>query len=138
MNDESGFTLMETLLAIALLLICTGVAGGLVYNSRRIIGNTRERSGQYYRQLHLEKLIRESVEGVSIPYWEGNEHGIIAAREAIENALFIAGYKTGFELEPIKDSFGRIRGIRCRCFLDGYEYEGFGLFASVSLERIDQ
>ena len=135
MKNEAGFTLMETLCAIALLLICAGAAGGLAYNSRRVTGDVKERSHQYYRQLQIERLIREAVENVSIPYWEEDEKGITIARDAIEKALSGAGYKSGFEMEPLKDSLGRVRGVSCRFLFDGHEYEGAGLFASIPLER---
>ena len=129
---------METLCAITLLLICAGAAGGLVFNTRRITGNVRERAIRQYRRLQIERLIREAAEEVSVPYWEEDEKGIRTARETIEKALTEAGYRIGFELETIKDGAGRIRGVNCRCLVDGYEYEGAGLFASVPLQGINR
>ena len=134
-KDESGFTLMETLCAIALLLICAGAAGGLAHSARRITGTIRERSVRQYRQLRIERIIREAAEEISVPYWAEETRGLTAAREAVEKALLEAGYKAGVELEALKDSGGRIRGINSRCRIDGQEYEAYGLFASVPLER---
>lgn len=135
MKNEDGFTLMETLCAITLLLICAGAAGGLAYNTRRVTSDVKEHSRQHYRQIQIERLIREAIENISIPYWEEDEKGITAAREAIEKALLGAGYKNGFEIKTLKDGTERIRGVSCRFFVDGQEYEGAGLFASISLER---
>ena len=135
MKDESGFTLMETLCAIALLLICAAAAGGLAYNARRITGTISERSALQYRRLRIERLIRETAENVSVPYWKEGVDGLSEAREAIEKALLEAGYKTRVECDALKDRSGRIRGVITRCSIDGREYEGSGLFASVPLER---
>jgi len=135
MKDESGFTLMETLCAIAILLICAGIAGGFVYNSRRIADTVSERSVRQFRQLRIEKLIREAAEEVSVPYWAEDVRGVSAARQAIEKSLSDAGYKTGIELETIIDQYGRIRGVTGRCLIEDQEYEGRGLFSSVALRE---
>jgi prepilin-type N-terminal cleavage/methylation domain-containing protein len=134
-KDESGFTLMETLCAIALILACAGTAGGLAYSVRRISGSMQEHSSQQYLQLRIERLIREAVEGVSLPYWERDERGLQAAKEAVEKALSEAAYRSGVEFETIQDGMGRTRGVLCRCRIDGREYEALGLFASVPLAR---
>ena len=126
---------METLCAITLILICAGTAAGLVFNTRRITGNVREHALRQYRRLQIERLIREAAEEVTVPYWDEDEKGIHAARETIEKTLTEAGYRISFELETIYDDAGRIRGVNCRCLVEGYEYEGAGLFASVPLER---
>jgi prepilin-type N-terminal cleavage/methylation domain-containing protein len=134
-KDEKGFTLIETLCVISLLLICAGVAGSLSHSVRRITANIQSRSVQQYRQLQIERIIREAVEGVTVPYWDRDERGLSLAREAIENALSGAGYKVSIELEALTDNMSRIRGVICRCRVDGREYEGRGLFGSVPLVR---
>ena len=135
MKDESGFTLMETLCAIALFLVVAGAAGGLAYNTRRITDNVQQRSFKYFRQLRFEALVREAAENVSIPYWENEENALPLAREALAKALTKAGYNDGFTIETLKDNSGRIRGMRCFYFSDSHEYKGAGLFASIPLAR---
>jgi len=133
MKDQAGFTLMETLCAIALLLIFAAATGALMHNSRRITGIIGERSSRHYRQLHIERLIREAIEDVSIPYWSEDTLGIAAAREAIEKTLLDAGYNVAVELEVLQDNSGRIRGARWRSILAGQQNEIYGLFGSVPL-----
>jgi len=137
-KDEAGFTLMETLCAIALILICTGAAAGLAYNTRRIAGTIREQSIQQYRRLRIEELIRETAENISVPYWERDEQGFPMACKAVEKTLLEAGFNAGVEFEALRNDAGQLRGIRCRCFIDGKEYEGSGLFASVPLAKEDR
>ena len=135
MKNEAGFTLMETLCAVALVLICASAAGGLIYSARRITGDVHNRASRQFRHLQMERIIRETVESVAIPYWEEDGNGLREARHLIEKALSGAGYKIDLELVPVKDGFGRIRGVSCRCFFDVNEYEVAGLFASVPLVR---
>ena len=135
MKNEAGFTLMESLCVIALLLICSGVVGGTAYNTRRITGDIKERSAGQYRHIKIERLIREAAEGVLLPYWENDERGLIEARKAIETALSEAGYRVGVDLETLRDEPGRLRGIRCHCRIDGRKYEIPAFFSSVPLEK---
>ena len=135
MKDESGFTLIETLCAVALILIIAGAAGSLIFSSRRITDSVKVRSQQQFRQLRIERLVRETIEGVSIPFWEREEQALPLAREAVSLALSQAGFNYNFSTETLLDRTGRIRGIRCFFLIDGIEYEASGLFASVPLER---
>ena len=132
---DSGFTLMETLCAIALLLVCAGSSAGLIFNTRRITGTVRERSVLQYRMLRIERLIREAAEGISVPYWAEDAEGLPAAKAAIEKTLSEAGYKGIVEIDALKDHWGRIRGVTYRCRINGQDYEGSGLFASVPIEQ---
>jgi len=134
-KDESGFTFMETLCAIALILACAGAAGGLAHSVRRITGSIQERSNHHYQQLKTERLVREAIEGVTIPYWEQDERSLLPAKEAVQKVLQEAGYRVNIAFEPIQDSAGRIRGLRCRYQINDYEYDSIGLFASVPLVR---
>ena len=135
MNDQAGFTLIETLCAIALLLIFATAAGTLAHSSRRITGIIGQRSSSHYRQLHIERLVREAIEDVSIPYWADDTLGITAAREAIEKTLSDAGYNVAVDLEMLQDNSGRIRGTRWRSVIAGQQKEAYGLFATVPLVR---
>lgn len=124
---------METLCAIALIIICAGTVGGLIYSVRRITEDAKERSELQFQQLRIERLIREAIETVLMPYWEQDERGLSMARKTIESALSKSGYLIGIEYETLKDKAGRVRGVRCRYRINGKEYDCCGLFASVPL-----
>ena len=133
MKNESGFTFMETLCAIAIILACVGTAGGLAHSVRRITGSIKERSSLYFNQLRIERHIRESIEEISVPYWEQDERGLQIVRESVQKLL--PEDNSGIEFNPIVDSLGRIRGVRYRYRIDNREYDGLGLFASVPLAK---
>ena len=136
MTDESGFTLMETLCALAVILACVGAAGSLAHGARRITGGIQERSSLYLNQLRIEKLIRETIEGITVSYWEQDERGLQIARESVHNVLMETADYSIVDFKPIKDSLGRIRGVSYRYHIGGREYEGLGLFASVPLPLV--
>lgn len=137
MKHEAGFTVMETLCAMTLLLICAGAAGGLVYRARQGTEIVKERAEDQFKRLVIERIVRETAENVSVPYWEEGTRALPLAENAILSALRAAGYHGVLQSEALYDSHDRVRGVNCRYDLDGTVYEGMGLFASIPLERED-
>jgi prepilin-type N-terminal cleavage/methylation domain-containing protein len=138
MKDEAGFTMMETLCAMALVLVCAGAAAGLVYRARHSTERIKAHSADQFKRLVIERIIRESAEAVRVPYWEEATRAGSIAQSAIETALRAAGYRGALHSEPIYDRSDRLRGVHCRYDLEGRVYEGIGLFASIPLEREDR
>lgn len=134
MKDESGFTIMETLCAIALLVILAGISGTVIFNTRRITENIQTRADINFMQMRIETIIREVAEEIVLPYWEKDERALPLARVAITNELLKAGYEIDVEIEALHDNIGRVRGVHCRYHIEDLSFESSGLFASIPLE----
>jgi prepilin-type N-terminal cleavage/methylation domain-containing protein len=140
-KNEEGFTLMETLVSIALLLICGTAVGQIVFTLSRSAVAAREKSTALYRMLRMERIIRETAEGITIPYWEKEEASIKAADAALQSVLAQAeevfqgaAEKTedaALVLEELRDPAGHLRGIRGRWRSAERDHESGGLFASM-------
>jgi hypothetical protein len=111
---DGGFTLMETLVSIALLMICAAALGQVLYRVRGSVVQLREKIAGTYRTLRFERIVRETAEGIAIPYWEKEDAP--AALAAAEAAVLAELEKTGdgenVVLEILRDKAGRLRGIR--------------------------
>jgi hypothetical protein len=133
-EGQAGFTLMETLWALGLLLICAGAAGGLVFTGVRSVTRVRAVMDDQYRLLRVDGVIRKAAETVCIPYWEPGETGVYTVRAAIETALAgTADEGCLTALDSIRDREGRIRGVTCRYRIGKKEFVTQALFASIPL-----
>ena len=129
--SNNGYTLMETLCVIALLLVYTGTLCGLIYVSGYTVSKIGETSKEQFRQLYTENLVRETIENFKIPYWENNHPD--KTEVAVIKALEIKKPGINILLTPLKDETGRLRGFNCRWSLNGNTHEIAALFISIPL-----
>jgi prepilin-type N-terminal cleavage/methylation domain-containing protein len=69
-NAEGGFTLLETLAAIAVVSLVMGILGLSLSSSAGALEKTRDRVLFGIRLLRADSLLRDRVGAVAIPYWE--------------------------------------------------------------------
>jgi type II secretory pathway pseudopilin PulG len=127
-GKEAGFTLMETLVVLALLMVCAGAVSGVVFTAARGVRALRGAAERQAAALRIERRIRETVEAVSVPYWERDERGFEESRRLL---AAVAGGDALTALEPLRDRAGLVRGVRYRYRLGNAEYTGSALFGSI-------
>jgi hypothetical protein len=119
---------METLVVLVLLVVCAGAVSGVVFAAARGVRALRGVVERQAAALRVERRIRETVETISVPYWEPAEKGFEESRRLLV-AMVDGG--TLIALEPLRDGAGLVRGVRYRYRLGNEDYTGSALFASI-------
>jgi prepilin-type N-terminal cleavage/methylation domain-containing protein len=70
MKNDEGFTLIETLTALALVSIIMTILTLALSSSLGVLGKSRDRALFGVRLLRADSLIRNRIGAVAIPYWE--------------------------------------------------------------------
>jgi hypothetical protein len=134
MKGDRGYTMMEALVVIGIVTACAGSVSGFVYAGSRGLAAARRETAEQVAALKADSKIRELAAGVVIPYWERGEDTATAvcaaAKELGVEGVFI------ISADPIRDSTGYVRGIRCRYQIGEDAYESGGLFASMPVKEV--
>ena len=127
MRSDRGYTLMETLVVIAIMLLMGGVCFNFINTS---MGANKKAFNNYLaaiRLLSIDSNIRDTCDGVHIPYWDRADGYIPSVMDLIANSK----YKDDIgKIEPIKDEKGNIRGLRVAYSVNGIDATTDAVFSS--------
>jgi prepilin-type N-terminal cleavage/methylation domain-containing protein len=127
-KKEDGFTLVETLVSIALILIVLGALGGVTFAALRGVEHALKAGRAAYLLLRTDDQIRAAASQVVVPYWMPAERGTAMVRQLLE-----AKPETRRLLRGIEMRDRRCAGVTVRYELDGREYESNAGFAYKSI-----
>jgi prepilin-type N-terminal cleavage/methylation domain-containing protein len=130
---DNGFTMMETLVAIAITLVCTGVL--TVSFSTGIKGASRGiRSARTAAMIaQTDRFIRRETDDMHIPYWAKPDFYLENHTKNLMRSI-IGGYITS--VTPAYDTRRRIRGITVNYRIYNQDMQTTALFpATPVLER---
>jgi type II secretory pathway pseudopilin PulG len=119
-KKEAGFTLVETLVIIALILIVSGALGGVSFATLRSVEHALKAGNAAYRLIRMDDAIRAAASQVAVPYWMPAERGADLFRQLLEAQP--ETLQIGIERR------GRT-GVTVRYELDGRYYESSAEFA---------
>lgn len=83
-GTESGFTLIEALVALTLILAFAAVSGPLLFDARRIVANA---DGRVAAQILLAALLQDPLDRVGMAAREGETEGLQWRIEAEPTAI---------------------------------------------------
>ena len=132
-NSSAGFTMMETLVAIAITAVLAGIMITVVSSSFKGANSATKSMEGAYELLYIDKLIRDKAENLYVPYWASME---IAANN-FSNQLWasdIAKYIESVKL--IYNTGGSekiIRGVEVRYSINNNTFTTLALFSSKPL-----
>jgi prepilin-type N-terminal cleavage/methylation domain-containing protein len=127
-KKEEGFTLVETLVSIALILIVSGALGSVTFAALRGMEHALKAGRAAYRLLRMDDQIRAAASQVVVPYWMPAERGTDMVRQLLETKPETRRMLRGIEMRER----GRA-GVTVRYELDGQEYESDVGFAYKSI-----
>jgi prepilin-type N-terminal cleavage/methylation domain-containing protein len=127
-GPDSGFTLMETLVSIAIVLIISGCVITAVSLSYRIIIKAKNTSETAATILQIDHFIREQANDFHIPYWEN-----AAGRTAFfKDSLWQSKYgQYIYQIHTIISPQGFTRGISASYSVNGTISQTSALFPSI-------
>ncbi|MDL2228714.1 hypothetical protein LJC14_00515 [Treponema sp. OttesenSCG-928-L16] len=129
-NRESGFTLAEALVSVALTLLLGAAMLSALRTGMKGSRAAYEVAEQAVLALRIDTFIRDEAAGIHIPYWENPNTRSSAGRDA----LWRSGYGKYIErIETLTDRKGFTRGLRVTFTVAGGRYRTDALFASVPL-----
>ena len=129
-RDNAGFTMMESIVAIAITTILAGVMIIIVSSSFKGANTVAISMDNTQELLYIDKFIREKAENLYVPYWASME---IAANNFMDQlwsssiAKYIESVKLIYSSEKI------IRGIEVRYSIGNNTFTTLTLFSSKPL-----
>lgn len=128
MHSCHGYTLMETLIVIAIMLLIGGASANFINVS---MNANKKAFGNYsvaIQLLSIDHFIRRTCDDVHIPYWDASDAYIPSIVEGIAKSKYTYEIQS---IKPLFDSKSVIRGLRVTYSVNGIEAMTDALFASV-------
>lgn len=119
MKNNDGFTLVETLVSITLILVVCGALGGGLYAALRSLEHAGKAGGAAYRLLRMDDTIRAAAAEVVLPYWAPARQGGAVFQQKLDANPATAG------LHPLAT---RRNGAIVRYEVDGKDFEATVVF----------
>lgn len=129
-NKEAGFTLMETLVTVAVVLLL----GSLLVTASKtamqgsVLSNRTVRTAETIKR--LDRFVRESAAEVHIPYWENPAPVIDAYISGVYRSPLGSCFKT---VRVIADNNNIPRGIEAVYAVNKIEMKTVAVFSSVAI-----
>jgi hypothetical protein len=127
-GDDSGFTLMETIAATAVVFIISGCVVFSFQCSLRLLLKAKITAETTTKILSIDRYICETAEKFHIPYWSPASKAAAVYKNMIVQSRF-GRYTTGFD--PIAAPPGVIRGMRVFYTVNGVNCRTDAVFPSV-------
>jgi len=128
MQSDRGYTLMETLVVIAIMLLMGGVCFNFINTS---MGANKKAFNNYFvaiRLLSIDSYIRATCDDVHIPYWDSADGYIPSVMEVIAKSKYKDDISS---IEPIKDGNSNLRGLRVAYSVNGIDATTDAFFSSI-------
>jgi hypothetical protein len=113
-RNNAGFSLMESVVAIALLVVFCGLSGAALFTVWRGSVKSGAVGKEAFTRLRTDDRIRRTVFDIPLAFWEGE-------KDIYEKALAALGTGTSFEL--FYDREGAARGLKVFYTVGKNEYE---------------
>jgi prepilin-type N-terminal cleavage/methylation domain-containing protein len=127
-NGNDGFTLMEALVSIAVILVISGCVFTAFSASVRMISKARRTTNTALKILQIDRFIREETESLHVPYWADTS----ARADLFEDYLSRSAYGRYIrQFDLIRSRAGTVRGIRVFYTVDGASSRTDALFPSI-------
>ncbi|MCL2294994.1 MAG: prepilin-type N-terminal cleavage/methylation domain-containing protein [Spirochaetes bacterium] len=126
-NSSAGFTMMESMVAIAITAIMAGVIFTIISTSFKGANNTMSSIESAYELLFVDRLIREKAETLYVPYWASME----IAADNFSDQLWTSSIAKYIEsVKLIYNSERIIRGIEVKYLINNNSYTTLALFSN--------
>jgi prepilin-type N-terminal cleavage/methylation domain-containing protein len=124
-TNHDGFTLMESLVSIAVILIMSGCifitfTAGTKANSKSVLA-----AGTANKILETDRFIREKADFLHVPYWLKPDESVEEFKRELQRSRagkYIRGITT------VYDSSGKIKGVDVNYVIEGRAIKTTALF----------
>jgi prepilin-type N-terminal cleavage/methylation domain-containing protein len=131
-EHNDGFTLMETLVSTAVILVISGcVITGFSAGTKAVSRAARAVTNST-RILQIDRFIREQADSFHIPYWLNSAEPFNAFTDTLRRSGI---GNTIREITPIHDSDGLIRGVTVAFVVDTKLLQTKAFFPSVPVVK---
>lgn len=128
MNSDHGYTLMETLIVIAIVVLMGGASANFINVSMNANKKAFSNYSVAIRLLSIDHFIRRTCDEVHIPYWDIADTYIPSIMEGVRNSK----YKNDIQsIKSLLDTKSTIRGLRVVYSVNGVEAMTDAVFASL-------
>lgn len=128
MRSEHGYTLMETLVVIAIMLLMGGVCFNFFNTSMTANNKAFMNYSVAIRFLSIDSYIRGKCNEVHVLYWNIADGYISSVTDVIANSK----YKNDIRrIETIKDAKNNVRGLRVVYSVNGIDATTDAVFSSI-------
>jgi prepilin-type N-terminal cleavage/methylation domain-containing protein len=128
MRSDHGYTLMETLVVIAIMLLMGGVCFNFINTSMGANKKAFKNYSVAIRFLSIDSYVREKCAAVHIPYWDTADVYIPSVTATIASSKYKGDIRS---IEPIKDAKSNVRGLRVTYSVNGIEATTDAVFSSI-------
>ena len=126
-DNSAGFTMMESMVAIAITLVVAGVLGAIVSTAFKGANSAASSAEGARKLLYIDRLIRNKAEDLYVPYWASMER----AGNDFTGELWASGIAKYIEsIKLIYNSEKIIRGVEVRYSINNKTFTTFALFSN--------
>ncbi|MDR2184319.1 MAG: type II secretion system GspH family protein [Treponema sp.] len=128
--NQAGFTLMENLVSMAVILIISGPVITGFSAALRALRQTAQAAKTAAAAVETDRFIRRRADTFRIPYWESAERAAAGFKDELRRSAH--GAYMG-EIENLRDSSGRIRGVKVHFKIADRSFFTETAFASIPI-----
>jgi prepilin-type N-terminal cleavage/methylation domain-containing protein len=126
--DQAGFTLMENLVSMAVILIISASVMTGFSAALRALRRTARTAETAAEAVETDRFIRRRADTFRIPYWEPAERAAAGFKDELRRSAKGIYMR---EIEDLRDGSLRIRGVKVRFEIAGRSFFTEAAFASI-------
>ena len=129
-RSDDGFTLMETLISIAVLMVVSSLFVVAFSTAFKAIAMSKEQTGMAVTINQVDRFIRRQADSLHIPYWADSK----LYAEELRNELFRSQFGQYINtVQIITDSRRKPRGVLVTYTVQNRQMRTRALFPSISV-----
>ena len=127
-DGEAGYTLMETLVSIAIVLALSGALAVTAVASMRALSQSFSAIQSAVTIARIDRFVRSGADSLHVPYWENSQPHVDSFSDSLYRSR-IGGYIASITV--IRDSRRIIRGLEVTYTVNNREIRTRALFPAV-------